>query len=92
MNDETARDMTIIAQSIGATAAGWRGNGEIRFPGEPMDRKQNWGVFAGDHLSQFFRYFRNFMPMCRGKENWQSTWGAAIAGLFPICCKEDGRW
>lgn len=48
MNDETARNMGIIWRSIDVIATRWRGRSECRIPGQPMDRREMWGVFASD--------------------------------------------
>lgn len=49
MNDETARNINIIWDSINARAAKWRGGNDIHFPDMPMDRKAFWGAFNAEH-------------------------------------------
>ena len=51
MNEETARDITIIWDSIIHSAQYWRGEQEIHIPEMPMDRKIFWGTFSQGNLA-----------------------------------------
>ncbi len=48
MNDQTARDMEIISQSMADIATRWRGRMDCRLPGMPINKKDYWGIFAND--------------------------------------------
>lgn len=51
MNAETTRDIHIIAQSIQAASARWRGNQDIRSIDALVDRKKFWGDMAAHSRS-----------------------------------------
>lgn len=47
MNDETARDLTIIWNSI--ERCSWRGHRDAQIIEMPVKRQEYWGAFASDH-------------------------------------------
>lgn len=58
MNDETTQDMNIIAKSIQAAAAGWRGNQDIHYINSLVDRKKFWGNMASHSPSPLLPVFK----------------------------------
>ncbi len=66
MNEETSRDLSVIWASIEATAARWRGDKEIFFPGMPKDRKAFWGSFATDHHPESLPVVEEFIGESSG--------------------------
>ncbi|VHO02137.1 class I SAM-dependent methyltransferase [Candidatus Rhabdochlamydia sp. T3358] len=65
MNEETARDINVIWNSI--NMADWRGKQNICVPGMPRDRKEFWGAFAGDHKAASLPVFEQFIKDTSGK-------------------------
>lgn len=67
MNEETARDINVIWNSIQAATDLWHGNQNIRIPGELIDRKEFWGDFAKNHEPKELPVLEKFMKEISGE-------------------------
>ncbi len=68
MNDVTARDMSVIQSSLEAVTKRWRGEQNSRIPGHPMDRKEFWGAYAGNHPGTPLPLANDFIDRSNGFE------------------------
>lgn len=90
MNDESARNIEIIWESIKDLAAGWRGNKDMHVPKDPIDRKEYWGVFARENR-EILPVLKEFIEKTDGKGKLAIDLGCGNSPAAALLLKKGWR-